>query len=66
MRWQLHTQDNFMKKSPIPFAPILPKIETLEGCVKGLSKKMKTAKTTDEYQRMKIIRDEISSLIDAL
>lgn len=65
-KWQLHTADGFIKKSELPPSPVLPKMETLEGCVKGLTKRMKTATSGVERKRLKDIRSEIQFLIDNL
>lgn len=65
-RWQVQNADGFIKKSSIPPSPMLPKMETLEGCVKGLTKRMKNATSGVERKRLKDIRSEIQFLIDNL
>lgn len=65
-RWQIQNADGFITKSNIPASPVLPKMETLEGCVKGLTKRMKNATSGVERKRLKDIRSEIQFLIDNL
>jgi hypothetical protein len=65
-KWQVHTADGFIKKSNLPASPVIPKAEVLEGCRKGLTKRMQKATSAAERQRLKDIREEIDFLIDNL
>jgi predicted transcriptional regulator len=63
MKWQTHTQ-GFIARVEKP--AMIPNQSTLERCRQGLTRQMKKAKTHQEAERLKMIRDEIDFLIDAL